>query len=114
MTTTLEEVAHRMFIRNVADYAEPALAELAWIDPDIRGFWVQQAQGVMSDLTQFNDRTDSVDINDGGDARTSSRSVAVTSSRTVARSPDQRGQRRSVDSHLRTRARRNCGAAHSE
>jgi hypothetical protein len=103
MTTNLEEVAHRMFIRNVADYAEPALAELAWIEPDIRGFWVQQAQDVMSDLTQLDDRTDSVDINGGGDARTSRRSVAVTLPRDVARGSDQRGRRSSVDSHLRTR-----------
>jgi hypothetical protein len=53
MTTTLEQVAHRMFIRNVGDYAEPALAELAWIDPDIRSFWEQQAQDVMADLTDL-------------------------------------------------------------
>jgi hypothetical protein len=48
---TLEEVAHRMFARNVADYAEPVLAELAWIDPDIRSFWLDQAQAVLADLT---------------------------------------------------------------
>lgn len=53
MTTTLEKVAHRMFIRNVADYAEPALTELAWMDPDIRSFWVQQAQDVIADLTDL-------------------------------------------------------------
>jgi hypothetical protein len=100
MTTTLEEVAHRMFIRNVADYAEPALAELAWVDPDIRGFWVQQAQDVMSDLT---DLTDSLDFGGGDDARPSDGSVAATTSRTVARSVDQRDPRRSGDSHLRRR-----------
>lgn len=55
MTTTLEEVAHRMFIRNVADYAEPALAELAWIDQDIRAFWIQQAQAVAADITELAD-----------------------------------------------------------
>lgn len=48
---TTEHVAYRMFIRNVADYAEPALAELAWLDPDIRAFWIQQAEAVASDLT---------------------------------------------------------------
>jgi hypothetical protein len=58
MTTALEELAHRMFIRNVADYAEPALAELAWIDPDIRRFWVQQAQDVMADFTNVADVND--------------------------------------------------------
>ena len=57
MTTPLEEVAHRMFIRNVADYAEPALAELAWIDPDIRGFWIDQAEAVATDLTDLADPT---------------------------------------------------------
>jgi hypothetical protein len=58
MTTALEDVAHRMFIRNVAAYAEPALAELAWIDPGIRRFWVQQAQDVMADFTNVADRED--------------------------------------------------------
>jgi hypothetical protein len=53
MTTTLETVAYRMFIRNVADYAEPALAELAWIDPYIRSFWVDQAQEVMADFADL-------------------------------------------------------------
>jgi hypothetical protein len=48
---TIEEIAYRMFIRNVADYAEPALAELAWIDADIRGFWIEQAEAVRADLT---------------------------------------------------------------
>jgi hypothetical protein len=42
-----------MFIRNVGDYAEPALAELAWIDPDIRSFWERQAQDVMADLADL-------------------------------------------------------------
>ena len=50
---TVDEVAHRMFIRNVADYAEPALAELAWIDAEIRSFWVQQAEAVVADLTDL-------------------------------------------------------------
>jgi hypothetical protein len=36
-----------MFIRNVADYADPALGELAWIDPHNRSFWVQHAQDAM-------------------------------------------------------------------
>jgi hypothetical protein len=47
---TIEEIAYRMFIRNVVEYSEPALAELAWIDVDIRGFWIQQAEAVMADL----------------------------------------------------------------
>jgi hypothetical protein len=53
----LEGVARRMFLRNVADYAEPALAELAWIDPSIRNFWVEQAQAVMADLTDAEQNT---------------------------------------------------------
>jgi hypothetical protein len=55
---TVEEVAHRMFIRNVADYAEAALADRAWIDPDIRGFWVQQAEAVVADLIDLTAGTD--------------------------------------------------------
>jgi hypothetical protein len=73
--TALEEVAHRMFIRNVADYAEPALAELAWIDPDIRGFWVQQAHDVMTDLA---------DVNDSSDSGTSSHDARVSSGQPTA------------------------------
>lgn len=46
----VEEVAQRMFFRNVEDYAEPALTELAWIDPQIRGFWLAQAKAVLADL----------------------------------------------------------------
>ncbi|HEY2296688.1 MAG TPA: hypothetical protein VGH43_03080 [Jatrophihabitans sp.] len=71
MTTTLEVVAHRMFIRNVADYAEPALAELAWIDPDIRSFWVQQAQDVRADLVDLADLD--AEGRDNGDHATLSR-----------------------------------------
>jgi hypothetical protein len=52
---TIEQVAHRMFIRNVADYADPALAELAWIDPEIQTFWIQQAEAVVADLTDLTD-----------------------------------------------------------
>jgi hypothetical protein len=75
MTIALEQVAYRMFIRNVADYAEPALAELAWIDPDIRSFWEQQAQDVMAD---YADLANLVDLHaqgiDTGDPITLSRS----------------------------------------
>jgi hypothetical protein len=49
-SSDIEEVAYRMFIRNVIDYAEPALAELAWLDPDIRQFWIDQATAVAADL----------------------------------------------------------------
>ena len=49
----IEEVARRMFVRNVAGYAEPALTELAWIDEDIRRFWVGQAEAVLADVSQL-------------------------------------------------------------
>ncbi len=45
-----ERVAYAMFTRNVADYAEPAMIELAWADPDIRAFWVAEAEAVAADL----------------------------------------------------------------
>lgn len=49
---TIEQVAYRMFARNVADYAHPAMVELAWADPDVRAFWVSEAEAVASDLRQ--------------------------------------------------------------
>jgi hypothetical protein len=83
MTTTLEGIAYRMFIRNVADYAEPALAELAWIDPDIRSFWVQQAQDVVADFTDLA----------GVDVQGSDNRAAVTLSRRVEHGADPRRPR---------------------
>jgi hypothetical protein len=65
MSMILEEVAYRMFLRNVADYAEPALAELAWMDPDIRGFWVQQAESVAADLADRPRAATDVDLDVG-------------------------------------------------
>lgn len=50
--TVIEEVAYRMFARNVGDYADPAMIELAWVDPNIRGFWVEQADAVAEDLAR--------------------------------------------------------------
>ncbi len=48
--TKVEHLAHLMFLRNVADYADPTLAELAWVDPDIRRFWVTQVETIAADL----------------------------------------------------------------
>jgi hypothetical protein len=49
----VDEVARRMFVRNVEDYAEPALTELAWEDPEIREFWITQAEAVLADFTSL-------------------------------------------------------------
>lgn len=49
----IDELAHRMFVRNVAEYADPALTELAWVDPDIRDFWHGQARAVLVDLAEI-------------------------------------------------------------
>ena len=54
----VQEVAYRMFVRNVADYGDPALIELAWLDPDIQQFWLEQAEAVVNDLRDIGaDRT---------------------------------------------------------
>ena len=92
MTTTLEDVAYRMFLRNVADYAEPALAELAWIDRDIRSFWIQQAQAVAADLT---------DLAGSGARRRDNTHMDVPRGLT-GRSPQSR-RRASLDQQLRGR-----------
>jgi hypothetical protein len=55
----IETVAHRMFTRNVADYADPVLADLAWLDPDIRGFWIGQATAVLDDVIEMSDEESS-------------------------------------------------------
>jgi hypothetical protein len=94
MTIALEEVAHRMFMRNVADYAEPALAELAWIDQDIRSFWIQQAEAVAADLT---DLTDSAE---GATGNTDTSDFLSNRSRRQGR------PRRPSDAHLGRRNRR--------
>jgi hypothetical protein len=52
-TMVIDEVARRMFARNVEDYAEPALTELAWTDPEIREFWITQAEAVLNDLVRL-------------------------------------------------------------
>ena len=49
----IDEVARRMFVRNVADYADPALSELAWVDAEIRNFWIRQARAVLTDYAEL-------------------------------------------------------------
>lgn len=44
------DVAYALFKRNAGDYADPLFVQLAWVDPEIRGFWVQQAIAVRADL----------------------------------------------------------------
>ena len=51
MTVNVEAIAHNMFIRNATAYEpEPALLELAWVDPAIRNFWIGEAQAVLDDI----------------------------------------------------------------
>lgn len=33
--------------RSTLDDADPALVQLAWLDPDIRAFWLDEAQAVL-------------------------------------------------------------------
>jgi MFS family permease len=47
---TIEHAAHRMFVHNADDYADPAMVECAWADPAVRAFWLAQARGVVIDL----------------------------------------------------------------
>ncbi len=44
-----EEVAYRMFVRDVASYAHPAMIELAWVDPEVRAFWIREAEAILAD-----------------------------------------------------------------
>lgn len=41
-----------MFARNVIDYAHPRVIELAWADPDVRAFWLAEAEAIINDLHQ--------------------------------------------------------------
>lgn len=46
----LEDVAYAMFTRNAGCYADPTFVRMAWVDPEIRKFWIQQAREVRDDL----------------------------------------------------------------
>lgn len=49
----LTEVAYAMFTRNADHDADPLFMQLAWVDPEIRDFWVQQALAVRNDLERL-------------------------------------------------------------
>lgn len=47
----IERLARFLFDRQAASYdADPALAELAWLDPGIRGFWIDEATAITAHL----------------------------------------------------------------
>ena len=47
-TAFVEGVARHMFQRQADSYdSEPALVELAWLDPEIRRFWIDEAASVL-------------------------------------------------------------------
>lgn len=46
----MDDVAHALFTRNAGEYADPSMTELAWLDEDIRAFWLEQAEAVRADL----------------------------------------------------------------
>jgi hypothetical protein len=44
----IEQVARHMFERQAVTYeADPAMVQLAWLDDDIRAFWVAEATSVI-------------------------------------------------------------------
>lgn len=46
-------LAWSMFHRRcTADDADPSMIELAWVDPDIRAFWLDEAQAVIEHLDE--------------------------------------------------------------
>lgn len=54
MTETVTRLARFMYDRQADTYdATPALRELAWADPAIRGFWLEEAAAVVGFLDQL-------------------------------------------------------------
>lgn len=50
----IEHVARHMFQRQADSYGfDPALTELAWLDPDIRAFWIAEASAVVAYLEEL-------------------------------------------------------------
>jgi len=45
-----EHIAYRMFARNAGQYVDPAMIEPAWVDPNVRGFWIAEAEAVQADI----------------------------------------------------------------
>ena len=51
---TVERLARHMFQRQADSYdSDPALVELAWVDTDIRAFWIAEATSVLSYLGEL-------------------------------------------------------------
>lgn len=49
---TMTDLARFLFDRQADSYeSDPALRELAWADPDIRHFWVVEADAIKEFLT---------------------------------------------------------------
>jgi hypothetical protein len=47
----IEEVAFRMFCRNMEDFAfDDGMLMLAWLDDGTRDFWVKQARAIERDM----------------------------------------------------------------
>ncbi|MFC7362172.1 hypothetical protein [Nocardioides astragali] len=52
--TNVEHLARHMFQRQADSYdSDPALVELAWVDPDIRAFWMAEAISVLAYLEEL-------------------------------------------------------------
>lgn len=50
----VEHLARHMFQRQADSYdSDPALIELAWVDPDIRAFWIAEASAVVAYLEEL-------------------------------------------------------------
>ncbi len=44
-----EELAYAIYLRRCdLDHAQPALAELAWLDPGVRDFWTAEATHILT------------------------------------------------------------------
>ena len=51
---SVEHLARHMFQRQADSYdSDPALVELAWVDPDIRAFWIAEATAVLDYLEEL-------------------------------------------------------------
>lgn len=48
-----EDLARYLFDQQADDYdADPAMRELAWADPNIVYFWIEQAKGILEFLSR--------------------------------------------------------------
>lgn len=50
----VSELAKDMFMRQAASYdADGSLVELAWVDPEVRAFWITEATAVLEFLGEL-------------------------------------------------------------